>query len=95
MIKLFRTADCPGCRDIQEILERLCIVHEVVTVPYDSKKQHLLPTGTKPPVVVDDDRIFEGYEAIVEHMDELEGFAELWRKYQSDACYCDEKGDLE
>ena len=95
MIRFFRTTDCPNCDNIQETLEKLCIVHEIVNISSRNENQHLLPHGKKPPVLIDDKQIFEGYETIMDHLDELEGFAELWRKYQSDACYCDEKGQVQ
>ena len=32
MFIFYRTPDCPGCNQIQEILERLVIAHKVITI---------------------------------------------------------------
>jgi hypothetical protein len=46
-------------------------------------------------VLVDGEETFEGSDKIIRHLEELEDFARLWRKYQSDACYCDDEGNVE
>jgi hypothetical protein len=94
MITFFRTPDCPGCGEIQDILEELCLAHKVILLQGNNNISEL-PQGTHPPVLVDGDEVIQGPEAIVAHLEWLEGFKALWEKYQSDACYCDEEGRVE
>jgi hypothetical protein len=39
--------------------------------------------------------MIQGSDAIIKHLEELEKFKELWDKFQSYACYCDEEGNVE
>ena len=90
MIVLYRTPDCPRCASIQDALEELAIAHEVV-VGTRAELAEVLPSGAKLPTLIDGDEVFSGAEAVIEHLEELERFTELWYKYQSDACYCGEE----
>ncbi|MFW6119146.1 MAG: glutathione S-transferase N-terminal domain-containing protein [Planctomycetota bacterium] len=94
MITLYRTPGCPRCSDIQSALAELAITHEVVEL--DSADD--LPAGVEAdalPVLVDDGTTAQGPTAIMERLGELEGFRDEWYKFQSDACYCDEAGNVE
>jgi glutaredoxin len=95
MITLFRTKSCPGCSAIQETLEELCIAHKVVLIDEDPRGSSGLPAGTRPPVLVDEDEVVQGSDAIIAHLEKLKDFKATWEKFQSDACYCDEAGDIE
>ena len=90
MITLYRTDPCPRCDDIQEWLESRSLAHQIKTV----SKGVFTPEGVDwelhPPVMIDDNNVYEGSDAIGEHMQELEEFKAEWEKFQSDACYCDE-----
>lgn len=92
MITLFRTADCPRCRRIQDALEDLAVAHRVVVVV---EGRAGLPaevaSAERLPVLLDDGERFVGAEAILKHLEGLEAFSALWYKFQSDACYCDEE----
>ena len=90
MIIFYKTTDCPRCARVEEILEELAIAHDTVNGTA-SEVQQQLPKGVHPPTLIDDGEIFEGADAILEHLAEVEGFVEMWRKYQSDACYCEEE----
>ena len=94
MVTLYRTPDCPGCLAIQSVLKELVLAHHVV-VADPSDLPAALPQGTHLPVLVDEGVIYQGREAILAHLEELESFKELWDKFQSDACYCDEEGNVE
>ena len=95
MITFFRTSDCPGCEAIEEVLEDLCIAHKVVLVPQSGVPDESMPDEAKPPILVDDDKVIRGNKNIIAYLEELKGFKELWYKFQSDACYCDENGRIE
>ena len=89
-MKFFRTENCAGCDTIQEVLEDMCIAHEVIIVDEKEKSSKSLPNAIDPPVLADNGKIVQGAENIIDYLDELEEFKELWYKFQSDACYCDE-----
>jgi hypothetical protein len=86
MIVFYRHKNCRGCDSLEEAMKELCIAYKTVVKP-DEKE---LPSGTKLPVVVDEGRIAAGSKAVVAYLEEMSGYAELWRKFQSDVCYCDE-----
>lgn len=89
MIWFYRTEDCKGCEQIEEMLRELSVRHEVIVVEGDRDER--LPAGTEAPVLVDGDEVIEGMDAIAEHIPVLEKFMALWYKYQSDVCYCDDE----
>ncbi len=94
MITLYRTKNCPQCSRIQEALEDMAVAHgvKIVDTPDD------VPEDTSHntlPVLVDGDTVIEGMEAVSDHLEDVEEFKRQWYKFQSDACYCDEEGDIE
>jgi hypothetical protein len=93
MLRFLRTRDCRGCQAIQGTLEELSLAHEVVVVsgPTDAA----MPPGNRPPLLVDEGRSIQGSEKIIAHLQELEGLKSQWERFQSDACYCDEQGNVE
>lgn len=95
MTTLFRTAEDPGGQEVQEALQELCLAHEVVLVPASGPNRGSLPEGTRPPVLVDQGKVYQDRSAILAHLEELRALRELWYKYGSDACYCDEEGNVE
>jgi len=95
MFVLYVTPDCPRCSDIRSALEELAIAHRVVEVP-GPPEGRTSPEGVSgPPALVDGDDVFQGSRAILDHLEEIERFKELWYKFQSDACYCDEEGNVQ
>ena len=42
------------------------------------------------PALKDNGKLIEGVEAIEIYLRELDEFVASWRRFQSDACYCDE-----
>ncbi len=95
MIQFFRTKKCPRCREIEEAIRDLCLAHEVVIVDEGRDLPESVPAGTKPPFLIDNGELIVGSGKITEHLSELEAFKELWYKFQSDACYCDDSGEAE
>ena len=88
MITFYRKDDCPSCDAIQESIEDLCLKHQLIFVDKNGPQRKPVPDGTRPPVLVDDDQVFEGAEDIMNHMEQLGAFVEEWNRFQSDACYC-------
>lgn len=95
MIVFYRTKNCPGCQSIQETLEEMVLAHRVVIVEKGEDSWEQLPGGVTPPVLVDDKETIQGSKNIVKRLEKLEKFKALWEKFQSDACYCDEEGNVE
>jgi hypothetical protein len=54
-----------------------------------------LPENTRLPVMADGDEIIQGLDRIFHHLEELENFKAERDKFQSDACYCDDEGNIE
>lgn len=88
----FYAKDDDASREIIEALEQLAIVHEIVS-PGDDGDRHP-PNDAAAPVLDDDGTLVEGRERILEHLRGLQDFKEKWYKFQSDACYCDDDGDI-
>ncbi len=95
MITLYRTAEDPGGQEVQEALQELCLAHEVVLVTASGPSRGSITEETHPPVLVDEGKVYEDRSAILAHLEELRALRELWHKYGSDACYCDEEGKIE
>lgn len=72
-----------------ERLEELVLAHEVVRLEEESGE------GEPPlPYLVDGRRVVIGSAAVSRYLEELEREAELWRKFQSDACYLEDDGSV-
>jgi len=94
MIKLYCSRKCPRCGDIVDLLDELAVAHEVIYVTDENRRQ-VLPKQTSEPVLVEGKNIVQGSKAITDYLEKLEDFKQLWYKFQSDACYCDEQGNVQ
>jgi len=92
MIELYRTADCPYSPAIEATLQELVVAHRVIVVgPNDGdSRQSLREVPNTLPALQDNGQLISGAEAIEAHLRQLKAFVEEWRKFQADACYCDE-----
>ncbi len=88
MIELIRHADCPACEAVEAALQELVIAHRVVIVPAGQTDDDL-PL----PALRDNDRLITGPE-VAAYLRELEKFVADWRKFQGDACYIDDDGEV-
>jgi len=86
---LYITENCRTCSDIRDSLDELAMAHEVVVLPSEGASDRL-PQGAQPPVLIDDEKVFQGVGDILAYIDELREFKRLWLKYQSDVCYLPE-----
>lgn len=93
MIVFFRADDCRECDAIEEALAELVLAHRVVRFAGDQPYEGL-PEGLSPPVLADGGEWFAGGRAIRRRLDELGEFKAEWDKFQSDACYCDDQGNV-
>ncbi len=95
MITFYRTRKCESCAAIQDALEELCVAHETLLLEAPEDLPAELAETCRPPVLVDGRDVLCGSAEIVAHLEKLERFKELWYKYQSDVCYCDEDDGCE
>ena len=94
MLLFYRSPDCPQCSHIEETLKELTIAHRVVLIQNKGEDGEKLPKGAKLPLLQDEAEVFVGIDDILKRLTELEKFKELWDTFQSDACYCDEDGEM-
>ena len=87
MIKLYHKPDCPHCTAIRDTLEELAIGFDVIEVESVQELPENLRPADRLPVLVDDGEVYSGPEDILDRLEELEGFVDMWYKFQSDTCY--------
>ncbi|MGC1274535.1 MAG: hypothetical protein WBC44_12590 [Planctomycetaceae bacterium] len=92
MITLYRTNDVPESREVQSALEDSCLAHRIVD---RGAAPAMLAAETADAILVDDGEVFRGAAEILPHVEQLVALRDLWHKYGSDACYCDEQGNIE
>ena len=95
MITLYCTTGCPRCDSLREALGDLTIAHRVVEVRSAGDLPDEAGEVSELPVLIDEDGVFAGAAAVADHLQELESLRDEWYKFQSDACYCGERGDIE
>ena len=94
MLVLYKTPGCPRCSQVRQALEDLVVAHRVIDVESREDLPEELRDG-RLPILLDGEEVFQGSPAIIKHLEELEDFKAIWYKFQSDACYCDEEGNVE
>jgi glutaredoxin len=90
MLVFYRTPDCPRCGDIEDALEQLAMAHRVVEVHSQEELPHAVAEKHKLPVLLDGDKMISGSDRIIDHLEQQEAFRDMWYKFGSDACYCEE-----
>jgi hypothetical protein len=92
MIELYRKRDSPQSDDIEAKLKELVVAYKLVVIEGSDAGPALAALGEHVtlPAMKDDGKVISGLPAISAHLEKLEEFVALWRKFQSDACYCDE-----
>ena len=89
MITLYRVDPCDVCDEVQETLRELVVAHQVVDV---AKERPAALVNKDLPVIADGDKLVSGEPALHDYLAELTRDLEQWRKFQTDACYIDDKG---
>lgn len=93
MIELYRSIDCSACADIETALKEMVVAHKVITVKAEEEYE-ALPADTPLPALKDNGRIITGQTAIAAYLKDLEQFVSDWRRFQGDACYIDDEGEV-
>lgn len=91
VITLYRKASCPEGTAIEERLSDLVAAHRVRIVP-ETGASELGPTRL--PAIQEGEDWFSGRLEIQDYLIRLEKRIELWNRYQSDACYLGEDGEV-
>lgn len=86
MLKFYRKSDCTNCLNIQNLLEELNYDFKVVVIEQENTVDDL-PEDIMLPVLIENNNIFQGSNAILKRIDELESFKVLGTN-QSISCYC-------
>jgi glutaredoxin len=89
MITLYRVAQCDTCDEVQETLRELVVAHKVVDV---AKERPAALVDKELPVIADGEQLVSGEAALSDYLAGLTREMEQWRKFQTDACYIDDKG---
>jgi hypothetical protein len=91
VIQLIRTEKSVEGEQVQEALKELVVAHQVVTLaPGVSSPLN----GTPLPAIVDGDRVISGQAALDAYLAELGEVTARWRRFQADACYLDDEGNV-
>jgi len=73
----------------------MVVAHRVIDVA-DGKN---LPKGIREtdqfPVLKDNGKMVQGEKEILRYLEEYKKLKDEWDKFQSDACYCDDEGNIE
>jgi glutaredoxin len=93
MIELYRPVFCPDCTKIEEVLKELVVAHKIITLEPGQSAATLMP-NTPLPAIKDEGQIITGPAAIDAYLAELEEIVADWRRFQSDACYIDDDGNV-
>ena len=93
MIELYRHTTCSICDDFEAACKEMVIAHKVIPVP-PAQITKTLPTGIDLPTLKDSGQMITGQTAIAAHLKDLEKFVADWRRFQGDACYVDDDGEI-
>jgi glutaredoxin len=93
MIEFYRPADCDSCEEIEAALQEMVVAYKVIIVK-SGQRPDLLPTNTPLPALQDNGQIISGRTALMAYLRELEEIVADWRRFQSDACYIDDEGEV-
>lgn len=93
MIEFVRSRDCNGCDSIESALKEMVIAHKV-TIYNVGDRSNRPDMNYTPPLLLDNGTLIQGHSKIQSHLEILEERLAEWSKFQSDACYIDDDGDV-
>lgn len=91
MVTLYRPPDDSWSDEIQDALDEMVIAYEAEIIEADAERPADVPTL---PALRDDGEVVTGEAALREHLDDLRDLMTNWDRFQSDACYIDEHGEI-
>ena len=90
MITYYRTKNPFEIDVIEDTLDEMCVPYETVNLEKD-EADSVPEKNVSAPALIDQDKIIQGNEDILNYLSQLDEFRKLWYKYQSDVCYCDDE----
>ncbi len=93
MITFYALKNDPDCLDIKDTLDSLKTVHKIITV--ESKDDEKLPEDKKAPLIVYESETYQGIKEIYDFLEKQKEYEKQWYKFQSDACYYDDEGEIQ
>jgi len=95
MIRFYCVHDDSASATIQDVLDELCIAHATIELESAADIPRDLAEQGDPPILVDGRDVITDPRRITTHLEGLERFKKQWYKFQSDACYCDDEGQVQ
>lgn len=93
MITFYSLKNDVNSEEIEDVLKETKTAHEVITV--EDKNDSRIPKGKQPPLLVHDQQVVQGAADIFKYLQELKEYEKQWYKFQSDACYTDDEGNVQ
>jgi hypothetical protein len=92
MLRLYLGSEPGKAAEITRALRESTLAHRVLPGRCPGKSAESAKSGA--PALEDDEGVYMGAAAILKRLEELELECKEWYKYQSDACYCDDEGNI-
>jgi hypothetical protein len=78
-------------KQVQHDMTHYFMTFAKVSIHSVEESRDEVPSVTTLPALVDEEKVVQGSDPIVARLEEIEKFKELWDKFQSDTCSCDEE----
>lgn len=88
MIKFYKHDHCQFCDAAEEKLTEIVLAHK--TFECSEARKLCLTDAT----IIEGEKVISGHPAITAFLEEISKVMELWQKFQSDACYMDDNGEI-
>jgi hypothetical protein len=95
MINIYISKDSDKQQQLKSTLEDMVIAHQVNEVEHKNELPPSLVGKENLPILIDGEDVVQGQEEIHKYLEKLKTFKQEWDKFQSDACYCDDEGEVE
>lgn len=93
MIELFRTEQSKTADWVEAEFRELVVGYrKILTTPQHAAE--LFGEQVALPVIRENGRLISGRDNLLDYLRDLEKLATEWRRFQSDACYIDEDGEV-
>ncbi len=94
MLYLYHKKGNSGSVEIRENLKEMVAAHQVIEIHSADDLPEFVGAMGDLPVLKDGSRIVSGKKAILSHLEEFGLLKYEWDKFQSDACYCGDDGEI-
>lgn len=91
MVTFYRPPDDPWSDEIQDALDEMVIAYETEIIEGDAEPPEDVSSL---PALRDDGEVVTGEAALRDHLDRLRDLMTDWDRFQSDACYVDDDGEI-